>query len=631
MKSKRVVLIGIDSLIPKFVSRFTREGIMPNLKSIIEKGFSSEMFPVVPPLTGPGWATIATGCWPSTHGAEGHFVHRGGDPLDKRINGYSSGVLKVKTIWEKAEEQGKKTILIKYPGSWPPQNIGDRLQVGGGGGFAEQDCPLQIYHSRCFTTDRKIKDSFAWVSTPVQHISFQKEVRNKAKLYDSKIIIHPRGIAEMSCIPREYQVQVNAENCLLTISKENGEQICQLKEKQWSDWIWENFESLDQKQLKGYFKFKLINCREENGQIYFKLYMTQVHDSENYTVPKTLAGILNEKVGPFVEHTDIHDYYANWMDGETLLEIWDEHTRYMKRLFSYLVDHNQWDLIYLQYHPIDYVLHGFMGGIDERHFDYRKDKAEYYWNFIRKTHQLADDLIGHIINQCENDDTIIVVGDHGHALWKNSFLINKFLYQKGYLNLEFDQQGRPAINWGKTRAFATGVDFGAGQIYFNLRGRDPEGIVEVGSSEYSKLQETITKQLYELKAPNGNSTTSVKFVMKKDELDAFGLRGDGIGELLIFQKTGYENQARLPQKEESEGPLFEKRTLGDFHTSEHGTFFPFDKDMRTFLAMRGPDIVKGISSPIPYQLVDVAPTVAVVAGIQLSSKTEGRIIDKVFD
>lgn len=629
MKSRRVVLVGIDSLMPRFVSRFTKEGIMPNLKTIIETGFSAEIIPVVPPLTGPAWATVATGCWPSSHGVEGHFVHIGGGPLDKRINGYSSKVCKVETIWEKAEEQGKKTILIKYPGSWPPKNVGDRIQVCGGGGFAEQDCPLQICHSRCFTTDRSIKDSFAWVFTSVQHISLQEEIKNGNKFYSSRIVIHPNGIGEMSCLPKEYKVSVNPKDKLVTIFKKNGEEICQLRQKEWSDWILESFTSLDKKQLKGYFRFKLIDCRVKNGQVYFKLYMTQVHDSQNYTVPKELAEILNDKVGPFVEHTDIHDYYANWMDTETLLEIWDEHTQYMKRLFSYLTDNSKWDLIYLQYHPIDYALHGFLGGIDERHFNYKKNKAEYYWDVIRKAHKLADDLIGHIANRSQDGDTIVVVGDHGHALWKSTFFINKFLYRQGYLDLEFDEQGKPTVNWRKTKAFATGVDFGACHIYFNIKERDPEGIIEKNSKAYFQLQENIIRQLYELKAPDSNSTP-VKLIMKKDELDVFGLRGDGIGELVIFQKMGYENQARLPKKEESERCLFEDRTLGDFHTSEHGSFFPFDNDMRTFLAIRGPGIVKGFSSAMPYQLVDVSPTVAAIVGVRLSVKTEGRPIDKVF-
>lgn len=630
MKSRRVVLVGIDSLTPRFVNQFTRENLMPNLKSLMKNGFSSEIFPVVPPLTGPGWATVATGCWPSTHGIEGHSVHMGRDPLDKRINGYSSKVCKVKTIWEKAEEQGKKTILIKYPVSWPPKNVSNRIQIGGGGGFAEQDCPLQICHSRCFTTDKNIKDSFAWVFTPVQHINFQKETKNGSKFYISRIVIHPRGIGEMSCLPKEYKLKLIKDNTLtLEIFNKSGEKICQLREKQWSNWILESFVSSNNRELKGYFKFKLIDCKIKNGQIYFKLYMTQVHDSENYTIPKDLANVLNEKVGPFIEHTDIHDYYANWVDEETLLEIWDEHTQYMKKLFSYLTSNYKWDLVYLQYHPIDYVLHGFLGGIDERHPDYKKERSKYYWDIIKKTHIFCDDLIGHIINKCQDEDTIIVVGDHGHALWKTTFLVNKFLYQKGYLDLGFNNKGEPKINWKKTKAFATGVDVGSCQIYFNIKGRDPEGVVEKNSKEYFRLQKNITEELYNLRAPDSNSTP-IKLIMKKEEVDAFGLRGDGIGELIIFQKVGYENQAKLPEKKDTEGSLFEDRTLGDFHTSEHGTFFPFDNDVRTFLVIKGPDIIRGYSSRIPYQLVDVAPTVAAIAGINLSEKVEGRIIKKVF-
>jgi len=626
----KVVIVGIDSLTPRFVKKFTNNGAMVNLKALIDQGFSTELFPVVPPLTGPGWATIATGCWPSTHGVEGHFNHPPGEHLDKRVNAYSSNICKVKTIWERAEEQGKKTLVIKYPVSWPPKNVRERIQICGGGGFAEQDCPLQICHSRCFTTDKSIKDSFAWVYTPVQHINFRMSTEGNRKTYTSEIVVHPRGIGEMDCLPKKYLLKIKEEehSLILKIYNTDQQEICRLKEGQWSNWILEHFIRTDNKKVEGYFKFKLIKCKRKNGKIRFKLYMTQIHDSKNYTVPTDLAEKLNQNVGPFIEHTDIHDYYARWIDAETLLQIWEEHTQYMKKLFSYLTSTYNFDLIFLQYHPIDYVLHGFLGGIDERHPDYKEEKSDYHWNIVEKTHKFCDDLIGSIIDCCSDNDTIFIVGDHGHALWKTTFFINRFLYQNGYLSLEFNNEGKAKIKWEKTRAFATGVDTGACQIYFNLKERDPKGIIEKNSKEYFKLQEDIINALYNLKAPDSGSTP-VKLVMRKEELNCFGLKGDSIGELIVFQKIGYENQATLPTVNQKE-PLFEKRSLGDFHTSEHGTFFPFENDLRTFLVTKGPHIVKGYSSTIAYPLIDVAPTIAFAAGINLPGEVEGRVIDKIF-
>src|SRR5271166_1072635 len=91
---KRVAVVGLDSLSPILSRRFLAEGRMPNLARILRDGYSTELVPTMPPTTPAGWATVATGAWPSTHGVEGFAVHVPGESLDKKRHSLTSNGVK---------------------------------------------------------------------------------------------------------------------------------------------------------------------------------------------------------------------------------------------------------------------------------------------------------------------------------------------------------------------------------------------------------------------------------------------------------------------------------------------------------------------------------------------------------
>ena len=69
MSMKRAMMIGLDGADPVVCKRLVAEGRMPNLKKILEQGVATEklnMMGVLPTITPPNWATLATGCYPRT-------------------------------------------------------------------------------------------------------------------------------------------------------------------------------------------------------------------------------------------------------------------------------------------------------------------------------------------------------------------------------------------------------------------------------------------------------------------------------------------------------------------------------------------------------------------------------------
>src|SRR5436309_7974085 len=77
------------------------------------------MVQACPPHSGVGGYTVATGTWPSEHGATDDAFHRTGDAFANRTSFSATGVLQADTIANAAERAGKKVAQIDWVGGRP--------------------------------------------------------------------------------------------------------------------------------------------------------------------------------------------------------------------------------------------------------------------------------------------------------------------------------------------------------------------------------------------------------------------------------------------------------------------------------------------------------------------------------
>jgi predicted AlkP superfamily phosphohydrolase/phosphomutase len=68
------------------------------------------------------------------------------------------------------------------------------------------------------------------------------------------------------------------------------------------------------------------------------------------------------------------------------------------------------------------------------------------------------------------------------------------------------------VDWSRTRAYAVGL----GQIYFNLRGREAQGIVSAGA-EYKALQDEMAAKLVQLQDPDTGERV-MRSVYRRDDI-----------------------------------------------------------------------------------------------------------------
>ncbi|MGB9764503.1 MAG: alkaline phosphatase family protein [Candidatus Saccharicenans sp.] len=122
-KGKRLLVIGLDCAPPSLV--FDRASELPNLKKLMDGGTWGKLRSSDPPITIPAWMVMATGRDPGRLGLYG-FRHRRGYDYSKMWIANSTAI-KEKAVWDYLGEQGKESILVSVPPSYPPRPVVGKL------------------------------------------------------------------------------------------------------------------------------------------------------------------------------------------------------------------------------------------------------------------------------------------------------------------------------------------------------------------------------------------------------------------------------------------------------------------------------------------------------------------------
>jgi predicted AlkP superfamily phosphohydrolase/phosphomutase len=107
-----------------------------------------------------------------------------------------------------------------------------------------------------------------------------------------------------------------------------------------------------------------------------------------------------------------------------------------------------------------------------------------------------------------------VLSDHGFAPYNRSFNLNTWLLENGYIKLKIgsdasidSSQPFANVDWSATRAYGLGLN----GLYLNLRGREPNGIVQPGP-EADALTQELTQKLLAVRDPK----TSAPVITRMD-------------------------------------------------------------------------------------------------------------------
>jgi predicted AlkP superfamily phosphohydrolase/phosphomutase len=141
------------------------------------------------------------------------------------------------------------------------------------------------------------------------------------------------------------------------------------------------------------------------------------------------------------------------------------------KAYSYLWDYTDWQVFMLTFTGTDRLMHFLWSAYENENHQYHKDFLEHF----RK----IDEAIGQVNERISDDDTLILLSDHGFERLDKDIYINRFLRTEGFLTLRQDNEPNLANIDYPTEAFA----LDPARIYLNLKGKFPCGTIDQSDSE----------------------------------------------------------------------------------------------------------------------------------------------------
>lgn len=326
-----------------------------------------------------------------------------------------------------------------------------------------------------------------------------------------------------------------------------------------------------------------------------------------------------------------------------------------QRLATHLSSTRPWSLLMVVFMATDWAQHAFW------HFHETGDAR--YGQVIRDIYRGVDSAIGALLETVDEDTHVLVMSDHGAGLLKRLVNLNRWLAEAGLLRFRttasnpvgwIRKQGikmvaaryrryvpsglratireglgnerfnllkgqmesallSSAIDWPRTRIYALGA---GGNLYVNLAGREPEGIVQPGA-EYEQLRERVTADLLTLTCPD-TGRQLIKQVHRREEL----YRGPFVERApdLVIEWADYSYWGR--GRYDIQGTLvFEEPKTLDFSAlplsgthRPHGLLIAYGPGMRAGSRISG------------ARLVDLAPTLLGLLGLKPPGEMDGRFL-----
>jgi predicted AlkP superfamily phosphohydrolase/phosphomutase len=189
------------------------------------------------------------------------------------------------------------------------------------------------------------------------------------------------------------------------------------------------------------------------------------------------------------------------------------------------LENDDWDLFVAAIETTDRVSHMMWRLIDPTHPMYDAALAAKYGSAIERIYRRADDLVGRLRAKMAKDTLFIVMSDHGFHSFRRGVNLNTWLVQNGYMAFEGQESEKKTladlfgrgkffqgVDWQRTKAYAVGL----GQIYFNMKGREGQGIVAEGA-EYRALQDELRNKLVTLVDP-ANGQRIFRDIYRRDDI-----------------------------------------------------------------------------------------------------------------
>ncbi len=332
-------------------------------------------------------------------------------------------------------------------------------------------------------------------------------------------------------------------------------------------------------------------------------FLTPSTDSE-YTYPSDLKSEIERAADGYV--IDCENFRTD--DKDWLLEQIYEITDKRFAVAKYLLERERWDLFMMVYMGPDRIQHGFWKYHDPQHRKFQPGSR--FQNVLRDYYKHLDDQLGQLANIAGDDAAIMVVSDHGAKRMEGSFNVNDWLIQQGLLTLKAPLDtptkfSTDLVDWSQTTAWAWGGYYS--RLFLNVEGREPQGTV--APSEYESVRDELIRRLTQI--PDDQGRVMNTQALRPQELFS-GPYLDQAPDLLVYFDDLYWRAGQ--------------GLANDSLYSSDTEIGPDDgvHDYDGIFVLGLPGQQRG--EEVHLQLMDVAPTVLKLLGVDVPSNFEGTAV-----
>lgn len=143
LETKKIAFLGLDGTPYTLVNELIAKGVMPNMKSIADKGALLQMDTTLPEVSSVAWTTFMTGVNPAVHGIYGFMDLKPGT-YDMYFT--NSKHIKARTLWDRLGETGRRSVVINVPSTYPAKPLNGMLTAG----FVALDLKKATYPDSAF-------------------------------------------------------------------------------------------------------------------------------------------------------------------------------------------------------------------------------------------------------------------------------------------------------------------------------------------------------------------------------------------------------------------------------------------------------------------------------------------------
>ncbi len=618
-RAKRALFLGLDAMVPNMVEKFLAEGILPNFARLLEKGCFTRLRPVIPAQTPTNWTTLVTGATPGTHGVVQWGSHIPGEPVweSHSEEAFNAGLCRAEYLWEAAERAGMRSVVFNYAGYPPTTDAAIFIEwlFRPAQSYFDLAGPT-VYHNcpELDTSDPiELKPAEGW-----QNLPESSQPPLEAEL--------PVTTVTAGSGPTYYALAIGGDEgydrVLIAANKDAQDAVAALVVGEWSDWAYADFDSGEQGQVQGAFRFKLLELSADGERL--RLYRGDAFPTDGRICSDAdLGRRLIQDLGPYVHAGQSCDLHRKGMlDFETVDEVMADEAEWWPRAAQVAIGGNDASLLVLHWHILDAMGHKFVSMVDPTGTDYDPQRADEIWEIIRGYYRAADRLVGAFLDLFDDGQTVFaVVSDHGMpANNKAVSLINVFV-ERGWVT---PKSGDGGVDWPQSKLF-----FSQTNLWINLQGRDEGGVVP--PEEYQALRAEVIAAMRDIKDPETGEHV-LSFVLSREDAPMVGLCGEYIGDVVFCYAGGYRWSGPEVLK------MGEQRVVFPCGGGNHGPMIPtYETEVTSVMSgllLAGPGVRAGAKLPRDEQFglctTDLAPTLAYLLGIEPPAQNEGRVLQELL-